>query len=615
MLKDKYNHSIVLLIATVLFLSPLLYVGILQDPSTLPRYSMLSGGVAIMISILALKFFNGEMKIYFTPVVFLLIVYLCFACISSLWAIETSNNFVYIVQLFSLVLFLFAVLQISTINSIRLFLYVSLFSAGISALIGIAQNLGFNVFDLRGPRMGGTFGYKNHAALYLDLIIPIGLMLIVTSETKLLRWLSVISLITCVVYIFMSHTRGSYVALFFSGFLLLVACLVFPDIRRIFFDIIVKLKFVLLFLLFGAILLSFLPGKTDEVLNRPVYAGDKIDISTRDRLTAYSNSLSLFKESPILGSGYGTFWKAFRPYNNHPKVMLRTDENLVMYRLHSDPLQILIELGIIGISLFTLIFVWTFVIGIKLIRADTIENEKLLVLGMLLGLSAALVHSLVDFPFLKPSSSIQIWLYVGLLSGLYAKKTKKFTVITSTTITVLFGIMAVLVTIISVIFFRSFLVGNYHLRLAEKNFNKKDCSKSVWHIEKSLKEFRHDFFAHKVRVNLHISCTKSPTFLHAVLSDELNWDDTNTMALKWRGYLYLNAKKLVLAEKDFKKLSYLLPHKSSGPIGEAYVLFESGKIQQANDLLVRFDKKYPGDKNIQVAIDKIENKSWRINRH
>lgn len=603
------KHPSVLLTATLLFISPLLYIGAFQDPSTLPRYALLAGIVSTALLIYCYQNFNKNVPVFYTPIFFLVFAYLFLSSVSSLWAVEPSNNLVYIVQLVSLVFLFFIVSQITSVQTIKLFLYTSLFAAGLSALIGILQNVGYNFFDLKGPRMGGTFTYKNHAALYLDLIIPVGFILIIIAPNNILKWLSVAAFSICVIYIITSHTRGSHVALYSVVFLFFVILFIFPDIRIKISQSITQNKAPLLIVLISILLVSFMPGKTDEVLNRPAYSGDKIDTSTRDRLTAYRNSLELIKENPVFGSGYGTFWKAFRPYNNHPNVMLRSDENKVMYRLHSDPLQIIVELGIVGALFFMSIFLGTYVVAVKLLRSDIGITEKLLVVGMLLGLSASLVHSLVDFPFLKPSSAIQIWLYLGLLNGLYAKHFDVFVTVTRTFTKLLFLISSLLITVVSVLFFRFFLVGNYYFKLSEISFANKKCADATKYIDKSVSEFKHDFFSHKMRVNTHINCTRKPIKLYKVLTEELAWDNTNTMALRWRGYLYLNAGKLLQAGRDFKRLSYLLPHRSSGVIGEAYVLLESGKYQQAKERILKYDAEYPNDKDIQQALKKINSDS------
>lgn len=606
------NKILTGLITFLLFLSPFFYVSVLQDPSTLPRYALLAGIVGISLIILGYSFVRSVAKIYHSPVMLLAISYVFLAGISSFWAVEPSNNIVYTTQLLSLFFLFFIVMQITSVSVIRLFLYVSLFSAAITALVGLAQNYNLNVFDLRGPKMGGTFGYKNHMALYLDLIIPVGLFLVITSTNKYLKWLSLFAFVMCFYYIIASHTRGSYVALVVVVIFLAVVVFIFADVRRAIAALLIKHRCFFIFAIILILASFYSPDKTEYLTNRPAYKQDTIDTSTRDRLTAYSNSIYLIRENIFLGSGYGTFWKAFRPYNNNPNVMLRSDENVVMYRLHSDPLQVVVELGIVGGVLFVSIFLWTYVIGIRLLSGKIEATAKLLVVGMLLGLSASLVHSLVDFPFLKPSSAIQIWLYLGLINGLYAKYFGSYIVLASKLIKVLIFVLSVFVTVASSLFFRSFLLGNYYFRLAEVSANNRQCTEATRYIDKSVATFKHDFFSHKMRVNFHISCTRDPQTLYTVLTDELSWDNTNTMALKWRGYLYLNAGKLIQADQDFKRLSYLLPHRASGVIGEAFVLFESGMYQQAKNRLIEFDKNYPGNKDIERALKRITESKKRM---
>ncbi len=604
--ENPRNKVLIILLAILLVLSPLIYIGLLQDPSNLPRYAFLAFISTISFLIFSLFLFKDYSQIYYSRVTYLVLGYLVFAGISSYWAVEPGNNLVYFVQLVSLVLMFLLVIQVANVSTTKLLVYASLFAAGLSALIGLFQNYGYNIFELRGPAMGGTFGYKNHAALYYDLIIPVGVVITLVSRDKVLKWFSALALTVCLIYIISSHTRGSYVAMLAVLVLVTGVCIVLPEIRRSFFSAIKRSKLVVLTVFLLTVAGSFIPGSADSFLDRPAYAGDKLDTSTRDRLTAYSNSISLFKENPVLGTGYGTFWKAFRPYTNHPDIILRSDENIVLYRLHNDLLQIFLELGLIGGLLFITIIFSTYVIGYKLIKHLDKDSEKLLVVGMLLAVSGSLVHSLVDFPLLKPSSAIQFWIYLGLITGLYARFRDNTISIKKDYHKVVIASLSIILTISAFIYYRSFIIGNYFARIAETSFQDKNCHDALAYIDKSIEEFRHDFFAHKFRVQFHVHCNKDTRQLFSVLNEELRWDDTNPMALLTRGHIYLNSNYPDQAMQDFDKVMFLLPHRPSGYIGQALVLLASGQHDKAEAILNDLLAKHPENTGVKQAIEKVQ---------
>ena len=598
---------LVVMITVLLFISPLLYVGVLRDPSNLPRYAFLAGIICASFIVFSyFSFRNRVVHVYYSSVTLFAIGYLVLAGISGLWAVEPSNHLVYFVQLTCLVFLFFFVTQIASIGSIKIFIFISLISAGITAFIGIIQNYGYNLFDLRSSAMGGTFTYKNHTALYLDLIIPAGIVITLLSKIKILKWVSASALTICCIYVVTSHTRGSYLAMLSVLMALLILCIIFPNIRKNIGLVLNENNLILLIIVVIITLVSLIPGKADRFLDRPAYENDKIDTSTRDRLTAYSNALHLIKEKPLFGSGYGTFWKAFRPYTNHPKIILRSDENIVLFRLHNDILQIFVELGVIGGLLFISILFGALLLSIKMLRNKLDITEQLLIIGILLSLLGSFVHSLVDFPFLKPSSAIQIWLYLGLIVGLYAAKNKQYYVIQSTSIKALITVASAIITMAAVLFYHSFLFESYYAYIAEKNFKNKNCAETINYIDKAVNVFPHDFFTHKNRVLYHVSCNTNTASLYGVLNKELRWDDSNVLALMKRGHIYLDSHWLDEAERDFKRVSFLLPHRPTGYIGESLVLISRGNYEEAQALLDKLIKKFPKNEEVKNAIQKLQ---------
>ena len=73
----------------------------------------------------------------------------------------------------------------------------------------------------------------------------------------------------------------------------------------------------------------------------------KNDESGNQRLSFYSNALKIIKESPIIGKGIGS-WKYESLKNNKDS----RERILSSYYTHNDFLQIIVELGILGILIY-----------------------------------------------------------------------------------------------------------------------------------------------------------------------------------------------------------------------------------------------------------------------
>jgi len=134
--------------------------------------------------------------------------------------------------------------------------------------------------------------------------------------------------------------------------------------------------------------------------------------SLRDiRWQLSSDSLSMLLDHALFGVGLGG-WAVL-----YPALMSPVLAGLNPVYLHSDPLQLLIELGVVGITGIAS-FIWlTARYSILSLSHSTIDNRHA-VLALFSGLTAMLAASLVEFPFRMLAIDFYAALY---LSVLYAR--------------------------------------------------------------------------------------------------------------------------------------------------------------------------------------------------
>jgi O-antigen ligase len=122
--------------------------------------------------------------------------------------------------------------------------------------------------------------------------------------------------------------------------------------------------------------------------------------SATHRLTIIDRALSLWQESPILGSGVGTYIARQRPTADDP-----------LATIHSSYLWLLTETGIIGLSLFIAFFGVAFLL---LLRA---RNDPRF--GDLIAGTAALVVSFAAVALaMEALYQRHLWLLLGAALGL-----------------------------------------------------------------------------------------------------------------------------------------------------------------------------------------------------
>lgn len=137
----------------------------------------------------------------------------------------------------------------------------------------------------------------------------------------------------------------------------------------------------------------------------------RVELSSPDRAGATRAALDIVGNHPLIGVGPGKGWISWTPADGHARV--------IRYA-HNEYLQVLLELGAIGLALLGCLLVAMFLI---LRRGKAGAERPQLWAGAAAGLTALTVHSGFDFLWHLPV----IILFAGLLLGLAAPNEKEST--------------------------------------------------------------------------------------------------------------------------------------------------------------------------------------------
>lgn len=585
--------------AVMVFLSPLLYVDALHNPSALPRSALLGAVSSVFLLGFIWFLFKDKLSVHISSTSILLFIFVLWSSVSLLWSEHKPNSYIELVLLWGLfIVFLFAS-QLRSGKALKNIVILSVIAASIAALIGILQNWGVEPIALRYElSMGSTFHFRTHATLYLDLIFPVSLVLIlIAKNTRSKLFFSVMS--GCILgYLLESHTRGSWLALIGLVVILLLFFAIRSKARTLISKKLRKSwRFVILVALIGFTVL-IIPGQVEERWQQKTEKGVILDSSSSVRLVNYRNSLDMFVENPVLGVGYGGFWKAFREYMNHPTLNPNSYESRYMYRLHNDLYQIFLELGLIGGLLAIGFYFFSIRAGISAIGSDIDDDDKLICFGLILALLASGIHSMVDFPLHKPSSAIQIFLWLGLLASF--EKTKVIALdFLDKNAKILMLLIALVYVIATQTFYYKYLSGNHYFYKADIAIENGDCEAAKKYIDQSHQYFDFYFFSHLHRVDIYVQCEKSQEKLFNVINEELIWDDSNIQALLKRGDIYYQLGLYDRSLKDYSRVVAILPHRPLGAFKQAAAKIALGDIQTGVMELKRLEQAHPDYKPVK----------------
>lgn len=172
-------------------------------------------------------------------------------------------------------------------------------------------------------------------------------------------------------------------------------------------------KKMLFVVLVGGILLFIfsVPGVSNVVFNRISTAFSLEFASNQSRLLRWGQAIIMFLQSPIIGNGYGAFAMIYEP-----NVSL-IGEFVAQYRLgaHSEYLQVLAELGIVGFAVWMWVIFAFFRFGLRALPRIEDGFYRFVIIGLMTAELSLLVHFTVNNLLNGDRIGVPFWIIYGLL--------------------------------------------------------------------------------------------------------------------------------------------------------------------------------------------------------
>lgn len=135
-------------------------------------------------------------------------------------------------------------------------------------------------------------------------------------------------------------------------------------------------------------------------------ATDPRDLDSDTRLQLWRLSAKAWAAFPVFGSGLGSFLEAFRPFQP-------PDLNLFVEWAHSDPLQLLVSGGVVGLALAAGAWGALFLGLVRCLQEQPHREERALALAGLGALLSLGLHGFVEFNLSMPAIPATLACVVG----------------------------------------------------------------------------------------------------------------------------------------------------------------------------------------------------------
>ena len=139
------------------------------------------------------------------------------------------------------------------------------------------------------------------------------------------------------------------------------------------------------------------------------------DDSNLERLNRWSCALAMFQERPVFGFGPGTYQFEYAPFQQSNLRTLISTNNGDVGNAHSEYLGPLAEQGLLGGLFVVALLLVTCHLGFKLHRTLTDPDDRMLAMGLFLGLITYFVHGVLNNYLDTDKASAPFWGFLALL--------------------------------------------------------------------------------------------------------------------------------------------------------------------------------------------------------
>lgn len=298
---------------------------------------------------------------------------------------------------FSLIFIAFT--QINKLSYIQKLIYWIVVGSVIVSIIGLLERAGliifsYTVFD---SGIASTLGHPSFLGGYLVMVIPLTVALLFSAKSNYKKWPMVFAALFQILALYFTYTRGAWVALVTTFVFVLIILLIKLKKKKLLYSLLVFM------IIGGSVLIG--TGVLQRITGN--YTG-----SGALRILWAGQAIEAIKASPWLGYGMETQRDVLAHYYD-PLQGVYGYYNDFADRVHNEFLDSAVTSGLIGLAVYLLILIYTFVRAIKLFLNNKYTNGSVTVFALTVGLFAYIVQGI--FSFSVTVLSIYLWFYIALV--------------------------------------------------------------------------------------------------------------------------------------------------------------------------------------------------------
>jgi len=292
----------------------------------------------------------------------------------------------------------------------RTLVYVIISTALLLSVIGLFKRFGMNPFacwiypdvgiEHTSSSVKGTYVNRNHMAGFLEMTIPILLMLFFTRQRTVEIKTGLISLtLFLLITQALTLSRGGWISTISAILFFAIVLLKKKKVHRMMI-VTIGMSVMIIFL--------FILSNKSVVERITTLIQQDLIVNETQRIKCWEGVIHQIKDNLFFGTGPNTFTVVY-PFYQRPG-------NTILERYaHNDYLHFISEIGIVFIPIMIFILFIFFKLGFQQLKSRS--RQKMGVsLGSMAGIFAILIHSFSDFNLNIPANALVFTIIAGLIT-------------------------------------------------------------------------------------------------------------------------------------------------------------------------------------------------------
>ncbi len=577
---DWYDCGIRFCLYAMAAAVPAIFTPALQSVFSMPKLIVLRLLTAMIMLLFGCKIYvEGKVSYGKSKLNILLLVYGVVSILNTIFSITpftsiygAENHFTGIFTVLNFLLLPFFVYNfLCEEKTVKIFIKISLWTAGILAFYGLLQYAGvfngiFNWTQDPADRVFGTVGQSNHFGAYLGMNFLLGVFFFTYVKKNKSRWLLGLGLLLMLVTLCLTASRGAIFATFFALLVcgLIAAIRNYAHLKLFFKKTAIKIVIGIILLLVAAGLVTGQIQKL-SVVERTVGTVNFVSQGNiPDRLSWWLSTLQMIKDRPLLGFGLSAYRDIYNAYRRTDYVAPGPGEQqdlITPEAAHNEYLDIAATQGLIGLAAFLAIIIFIFW---KLDELTTfnkrIDDDFYLALGVKGAIMVYLVQVFVSFGVITTLTFFFLLLGLAAAIAAQASKVKTFTLGAAAR----FALSFILILLCCLLTYMTLKEG-----LAEYYYKQAQVDEAGGNLRAAIEDYQ------------RAALTRPGEYAYLQAFGDFALKNS-----KWPGLtLDARAKMLLLAEANYSSAAAVNPHHPSTFYNLGIVQLELYKMTGKNEYL------------------------------